>query len=225
MLVPLPVACPACGELSTATVHVTKDHAQHSCPHCGAVGAIHDPLSVSVVAERLLVRVQSEIDKGDFTIAIVLSAMAVETALIQAYLKWKAIEHYAAGGPLNPPAAVVETWEACYRVEARGFDSGVKFVGKFLVGKTFNSFVSEKQAAAAQPTWLLTAGTIQKDLFDKRNAAMHRGKMNFSKDDAEKAHAAAIQAIRTVKWMDEDKYQAEEKARRDELYAASQPTV
>ena len=61
--------------------------------------------------------------------------------------------------------------------------------------------------------------------LDKRNAAMHRGKMNLSKEDAEKAYAAAIQAVRTVKWMDEDKYKAEEKARRDELYAASQPTV
>jgi hypothetical protein len=221
MLIPLPVQCPACGSFSTATIHATQDHPQHTCPHCGASGVIPGHLSVSVVADLLLVRVQSEIDKGDFTVPIILSAMAVETAVSHAFMKWKSIQHYAAGGSLNPTAAEEEAWEGDYRRETmkrqqglRGFEKEAKFIGTFLVGKSFDDFVAEKAAAAAQPTGLLSASTIHNDLFEKRNSAMHWGKVNFSKEDASRAYAAAVQAIRTVKWMDQEKYAAEETARR-----------
>ena len=43
---------------------------------------------------------------------------------------------------------------------------------------------------------------------------MHWGKVNFSRVDASQAYAAAVQAVRTVKWMDQEKYAAEETARR-----------
>jgi hypothetical protein len=49
-------------------------------PKCGSTIHIIDPLSVSVVAERLLYRSQSDLDAGDYTFSIVSSAIAVEAA-------------------------------------------------------------------------------------------------------------------------------------------------
>ena len=51
------------------------------CEKCGSSALMLDPLSVSIPAERLLVRSEQELSRGDYTLAILLAAIAVETFL------------------------------------------------------------------------------------------------------------------------------------------------
>ena len=88
MLFPLQVPCPACRFVSTATTNATQKYPRHACPQCGVSIAIMDSLTFSLIADRLLIRADSEIDKSDYTLAIILSAMAVETAVTQVFMKW-----------------------------------------------------------------------------------------------------------------------------------------
>jgi hypothetical protein len=230
MLFPLRVPCSACGSTSTVTTNATQQYPQHTCPQCGASISIMDPLTISLIADRLLIRVESEIEKADFTVAIILSAMAVETAVTQVFIKWKGIEYYGKTGSLTPTEDEQDAWENEYRRETMkpqkglsSFEKEADFVSLFLVGKKYDDFVSEKAAGTTQDASLLSAKLIHNDLFNKRNRVMHWGEVTYGREDASTALAAAERAIRTLKMMDEEKWKAEEKERRASLEVAPQP--
>jgi hypothetical protein len=106
---------------------------------------LFDPLSISLIAERLLLRSRAEVDGGDPTISIICSAVAVEAALTQVFVKWKKIEHNV----VMPTATQRDEWEKEYRNAARrdksrrsGFEKSADLVSKSLTNKMFDDFVS-----------------------------------------------------------------------------------
>jgi hypothetical protein len=225
MLFPLQVLCPACRFGSTAITNATQKYPKHTCPQCGVSLTIMDSITFSLIADRLLIRADSEIDKGDYTVAIILSAMAVETAVTQVFMKWKGIEHYGKTGSLNPTEAEEEAWEAEYfqattkfQPGLRAFEKEANFVSLFLVANKYDDFVFGKATATTQPN-LLSAKQIHIDLFDKRNRVMHWGEVEYGREDALTALVAAKQAIATLRTMDFEKWQAEENERRASLAA------
>jgi hypothetical protein len=136
----VPVSCSTCGcDFRTLGYgHLTFPPA--TCT-CGATIHVFDPLTISIVGERLLYRSQAELDSGDFTMPIICGAMAVETALTRVYLKWREIEH----GYGTATDADRETWEGDYRTGTRrgGFANSANFVSEYLMGKPFDSFVND----------------------------------------------------------------------------------
>jgi len=87
----------------------------------------------------------AEVDGGDPTISIICSAVAVEAALTQVFVKWKKIEHNV----VMPTGTQRDEWEKEYRNAARrdksrrsGFEKSADLVSKSLTNKMFDDFVS-----------------------------------------------------------------------------------
>ena len=86
------VTCRTCGAVLPVIGHGEKNFSPVFCPTCRVAIFCVDPLSVSIVADRLLFRCRAEIDGDDPTVSIICSAIAVETALTQVFMKWKKID-------------------------------------------------------------------------------------------------------------------------------------
>jgi hypothetical protein len=218
MKIPIPVVCPYCGCDFSSLGYGEKRIPPAHCPACGKTILILDPLSISVVADRLLFRSRSEVDSGDPTVSIICSAVAVEAALTQVFVKWKKMDHWV----VKPTAAQQNRWENEYRNGTRqdkskrsGFEKSADLVSHYLTGKMFDDFVGafvKKNGTAAligsgspRQESELKASHVHKKLFHKRNRIMHWGEVNFEKDDALNAFTAACDAISILKLMDQER--------------------
>lgn len=215
MKFPVPVACSACGCDFKTLGYGELTFPPATCPTCGQTIHIIDPLTISIVAERLLYRSQAELENSDFTMPIICSAMAIETALTRLFLKWKEIEH---GFPGTPTADTDrEAWEKEYRtgVGRGGFAKSANFVSQYLTGNSFDGFVDDflKKSTPATlikmgltcPSSHLKGAYIQNELFNKRNRIMHWGEVDYEKADAQKAFGAALAAFAVLKVIDKKK--------------------
>jgi len=227
MKIPIPVVCPYCGFGFSSPGYGKESVPPAHCPACGKTFPILDHLSISVVADRLLFRSRAEVDGGDPTVSIICSAVAVESALTQVFVKWKKIDHHV----LRPTAAQQEEWESEYRNVSRqdkskrsGFEKSADLVSKYLTGRLFDDFVSgflRKNGTAASTgadaprrEGELKASHIHKKLFRKRNRIMHWGDMTFEKEDASVAFTVACDAISVLKIMDKERSETMERSRR-----------
>src|SRR5258708_13653937 len=109
-----PVTC-ACGE--TFLVHVTGTQVPKSgqCPGCDTTISLVEPLG-NVVGMAILGRAVTEMKNGDWTLAIVLAAMAVECELVYLFMKWNRIDLMLVR---NPTDADDEGWEKQWRDDVR----------------------------------------------------------------------------------------------------------
>jgi hypothetical protein len=211
----VPVSCSACGCDFKTLGYGELTFPPATCPKCAQTIHIIDPLTISIVAERLLYRSQAELDNGDFTMPIICSAMAVETALTRAFLKWKEIEH---GFPATATTdADCEAWEKEYRkgVGKGGFANSSNFVSKYLTGKSFDDFVVDliqrskpvtlTRAGLTVPETQMKTAYIHSELFNRRNRIMHWGNVKYERQDAQNALVAALTAFAVLKVMDKEK--------------------
>jgi hypothetical protein len=171
-------------------------------------------------------RGQREIDEGDFTVSIICSAIAVECALTQVFLRWKALDHLRSVG-CQPTEAEQNAHEKQYKDNTRGFEKSANFVSDFLVGSKYDEFVAdfiEKSKTAElikagfpQFESQAKSGHINAKLFAKRNRIMHWGEVSYDKDDASDGLTAARAAISVLKAMDHRKNMAMEQAWRSSM--------
>lgn len=217
----VPVSCSACGCDFRALGYGQLTFPPATCA-CGATIHVFDPLTISVVGERLLYRSQAELDSGDFTMPIICGAMAVETALTRVYLRWREIEH----GYGTATDADRETWEGDYRTGTKrgGFANSANFVSEYLTGKPFDSFVDDLAARSGKvltvPAIEMKTAYINAELFKRRNRIMHWGNVEYTKQDAQKAFEAAQTAFAVLRVMDKEKADAADRRMRAELGAA-----
>jgi HEPN domain-containing protein len=221
----IPFTCQSCGEDHFAPAYAEQPIDPPTCPKCGAVIYLFDPLTLSIGAVRAHSRSQSELKNGDFSISIICSAVAVESYLTAAFLKWKGIANYKVAG-IFPADAEVETWEQEFP-RSGGFRKPADFVAKELVGTDFDGFVSANPTAIALMNTLPGSAGVspkeyfQKTLFDRRNRVMHWGELDYKQADAELCYKAADAILRIFAAMDKEKADAAEKAMRKAL--GSQP--
>lgn len=107
----LPMKCPSCGHSFLWPAYAERKISQPTCPNCGTQGYFIESLTVSTGAERLLYRSQNELDGGDFSISIICSAIAVESYLTAAFLKWKGIDSFGVAGKFPTDAESAEDSE------------------------------------------------------------------------------------------------------------------
>lgn len=222
MKIPVPVICSACGTEFSAFGVGEERIPPATCPKCGAQIHILDPLSVSVIADRLLYRSKHELDEGDYTLSIICSAIAVETAFTQVFIKWKSIEYLNETGN-TASETEVDAWEDEYRKQTRGsFERSANLVAQYLVGKTFDEFVTDF-LARSNVVALIKVGFpqyesqanlnhIYVELFRRRNRIMHWGRMDYQLDDAKIALQAGRTAFAILQVMDRERYEAMERA-------------
>jgi hypothetical protein len=178
-----------CGGRIAFTTNGDNRFPDAQCASCGIPGHLIDALSPSVVADRLIRRSKDELDGGDYSLAILLSAIAVETFLTRIFLKLKGMQHFA-GGFEWPDEAQAARWEQEYP-RSGGFIGPANFVSNRLVQTSFDQFVATNPIAnayfdALPNSNLLTLSSIcQNELFTKRNRIAHWGYVNSTKEEAE----------------------------------------
>src|ERR1700689_1084773 len=112
MRFPIEALC-RCGGKIPFTTYGDGDWPSQTCSECGAVIYQSDPLSVSVVAERLLYRSSAELNGGDYSSSIIIATMAVESFLTRLFFKVKGMDNDAKTFAW-PTEAQEKAWEAEY---------------------------------------------------------------------------------------------------------------
>src|ERR1035438_2897484 len=214
MKVTIPVICSSCRTEFPQSGYAGKKFPVAVCPTCGESIHIIEHLSISVDADLLLHRSKSEMDGGDFTLSIILNALAVECALTQVFLKLKAID----SGLSVHTATDVErdAWEKTFLNSTNWgkFKNSANFVSKFLTGIFFDDFVEDFNnktkdhvglwIKAGFPPYLSMAklDSFQKEIFNKRNRMRQSGKGDYERSDAARSLDAAIVMVNILKRMD-----------------------
>ena len=87
----------------TAITNAMQKYPKHTCPQCGVNLTIMDSITFSLIADRATYsRRFRDRTKVTTPLAIILSAMAVETAVTQVFIEMEGNEHYGKTGSLNP---------------------------------------------------------------------------------------------------------------------------
>ena len=200
-----PVIC-HCGETFSVNVTGTQFPKDVKCPKCYSTIWLVDPLG-NVVGMAILGRSYSEVKGGDWTMAIVLGAMAVECDMAYLFIKWNRVELMATRMPND---ADEEGWERKWRDEVRGVSARLDKVSSLLSGKPFDLFLSQNSALlkplhACNPASTLAPSPKEffiKELFHKRNKVVHFGEINFQQADAEMCLRLATTLIQILGAMD-----------------------
>jgi hypothetical protein len=183
------------------------------CNSCGMPGHLIDPLSPSVTADRLLRRSKDELDDGDYSQAILLAAIAVETFLTRIFLKLKDMQHFSQAFEW-PDETQSAQWEKEYP-RSGGIIGPADFVANRLVNTTFDQFVAINYTVKANfdtltnPDSLTLSIICQRVLFTKRNRIAHWGYVNSTKEEAEQCLDIAVAVTGVLKEMDRIRYQEE----------------
>lgn len=183
-----PVTCACCG---TFLVEVTGNQFPKDahCPKCKATIWLVEPLG-NVVGMTILSRAAAERKNGDWTLTIVLSAMAVECQLAYLFMRWNRIDLMLVR---NPTDADEEGWEEQWRNDVRTVAARFDKVSVLLTRQSFDSFLvqNEHLLTALQTNCQSWKGTVSykdlfvKELFHKRNRIVHFGKIDYPQIEAE----------------------------------------
>lgn len=206
-----PVSC-NCG--GTFAVHVSGSHVPRNteCPNCHAPITLVEPLG-NVVGMAILGRAAQELKNEDWSLAIVLAAIAVECELVYLFMKWNRIDLMLVR---NPTDADEKGWEVQW---AKWLSIALRLnkVSQLLTAQSFNSFLSTnadllKAMHAKYPASATVASPRDffiQELFHRRNKIVHKGETNFQKADGEMCvYLATIVISRILAAMDAHRYKA-----------------
>lgn len=200
-----------CGGIFPFQTYGAKDWPTVVCDKCGKAGGQIDPLSVSVIAERLLYRSLRELEVGEYTLSIVIGTMAVESFLTRLFFKIRGLDCYAANFRW-PTEEDEQAWEKEYKKTRGGFSGPADVVSAMIVAMPFDQFVETNAAAAAVVKSLpIPSGTspkeyFQRELFQLRNRIAHWGFVDASLEQAQQCQKLAVSIVAILRAMDKVKY-------------------
>jgi len=180
------------------------------CPVCQTTTYLMDN---STVGRRVLYRSQAELQNGDFTLSIILSAMAVECELAFMFFKWRRIDSNMARFGQQDRAAPDDSdkWETEYRevgtitrkLDAVCLELTSTDLDTF-VGRTHLSRVIQREhpdLAGISPKRFFT-----ENLFWIRNKIVHAGKVDLAASEAERSLKLASSLFVIMSEIDSVKY-------------------
>lgn len=197
-----------CGTLITVQTTGTKAFKDTQCPSCKNPIWFVSPYG-NEVGQRIGNRAWNELQQEDFTLSIILSAMAVECELAYFYIKWRALDFARTNNTLfYDPAKkeeYAEEWRR-FRNISRRFDE----VSQLLTGKDFDSFLLDNGALvkAVENEYLSSKNStswkefFRQELFDRRNKIVHRGEIDFQEAEGKMCFALATALFHIIKAMD-----------------------
>jgi hypothetical protein len=183
-----PITC-SCGESFRVEVNGNQPPKDAECPKCRTTIWLVEPLG-NVVGMAILSRAETEMNAGDWTLTIVLSAMAVECQLAFLFMKWNRIDLMLVR---NPTDADEEGWETQWRDEVRTIAARFDKVSSILTRQPFDTFLDQngnllRALQTKYQNWNSATSfkdLFVKELFHKRNRVVHFGKIDFSRPEAE----------------------------------------
>jgi hypothetical protein len=219
-----PVTC-GCGETFSVHVSGTQLPEDAQCPKCHHQIWLVEPLG-NVVGMAILGRAATELQNGDWTLTIVLGAMAVECDMAYLFMKWKRIDVMSTRTPTD---ADEETWEKQWRDKVRTVAARLDKVSALLTGHTLDSFLSQNGALLRHVHTQYPASKSEPspkkffitELFHRRNRIVHFGEINFQQPEAEMGLALATSLSQILSAMDAHRRNALDAAHTAQLKATS----
>ena len=159
------------------------------CPACEQLVWLVQPLG-NIVGMAILGRAQTELKNEDWTLTIVLAAIAVECELVYLFMKWSRIDLMLVR---NPTDADDEEWEKQWRDDVRSIAARLDKVSGLVTGQSFDSFLSQNsgllKAVDAQYRASNNPASPKdffiKEIFHRRNRIVHFGNIDSQQSDAE----------------------------------------
>jgi hypothetical protein len=199
-----------CGASLTLTTSGSSDWPAIVCTNCSVSGIIVDPLSVSIIAERILYRAKHELENGDYTLTVLLGAIAVESFITKLFLKLKRMELLSSSS-YWPTRADEEKWEKQFK-RIRGFEKISNFISTQMTNKLFDEFVcansvaSKAVATFSEISRTTPSAFIQTELFERRNRIAHWGFVDSTFDEASACLKLSVATVRIFNEMDRIKF-------------------
>lgn len=193
MKIPFDLRCDKCGRNIHADLDIATPNPDIVCP-CGKmsfkclVGSFGRDSFPGLVLERA----EHELAKGDYTMAILLSAIAVEIIPSVFALRWTP--------PIVLPRDVIPRISAiCRELYPKGLEH---FVSRELhVNKWLRfDFRTDALQLFGHPRAIIHK--IYEAIFEPRNAIVHEGKFSYSEGEATKAWNVAVFFYRMVRAME-----------------------
>ena len=132
------LTCPDCKKRLIVQAEGSKPYPN---PHCDCGATIYLLQSDMRVSRRAFCRAEVELGDGDFSFAIVLSAMAVESELAFLFSKWKMLDARLLPQEVKP--SHTSAWEQEFR-KMKGVSGKLDHTVKLMTGETFDSFLSRR---------------------------------------------------------------------------------
>ena len=205
-----PMTC-TCGGTFPFQTYGANDWKTVVCDKCGNAGGQIDPLSVSVITERLLYRGLHELEAGEYTLSIVIGTMAVESFLTKLFFKVRGMDCYATNFRW-PTEDDEQAWERDYKKTRGGFAGPADVVSAMTVGVAFDDFVQANASASAVikslelPSGISPKEYFQRELFQLRNRVAHWGFVDASLEQARRCHKLAVSIVAILRAMDKERY-------------------
>lgn len=198
---------------SSVTVICTKGHSitvptvgtqeigTVSCEECGESGYVLRLLG-NEVSRRIFERAWTELKNGDFTLTILLSAVAVDCELSYLFFKWKRVDAISESGPTP---FMEEEWSEQWR--KLGMKSRLDTVSAFLTGHKFDEYIEQNAPLFKSVDYSAKGCTSLKDylyeeFFHKRNRIVHAGEIDYGAEDGERCFELAMRLFTVLKQMD-----------------------
>jgi hypothetical protein len=147
----------------------------------------------NIVSLLLIERAKQELINGDVTLAILLSAVAVETETAHLFVKWRGIDSGKLLGNQTPEDK--KNWQSEW-ANMRSIGRRLEELSRFLTRKPFDEFARLrldllKPALTDYPPATSIKDFFQTELFDRRNDVVHYGKIDFDEADGRKCLSLA----------------------------------
>jgi hypothetical protein len=195
-----------CGHQLKFEVVGAQDLKSAQCPSCHSGLAFMQPLG-DFVGFRIFERAKTELTNGDYTLAILLSAAAVECGISYLFIKWNEIDVMDARMPVESDIAQwEEEWENLRSISAR-----FERLAQLLVGQSFDAYIAQHPTVlSAVPSKVTDAYQSPKllfmaEFFKRRNRIAHRGEINYSRSEGELCTTLAYSLFEVFGKMDAER--------------------
>jgi hypothetical protein len=192
----------SCGEQFTQEVIGSELPKYAECPRCHARIYNVSPLGNFVIS-LLMHRAKQELDNNDITLAIILSAVAVEGQMAYLFFKWKKVDSFT--------MSIKEQWSNEW-TDMRSIGKRMDELSRFLTELDFDKFAEKKKAllqSALDESYYDPSTSFkdffQKQLFEKRNKIVHYGEIDFQETEGMRCFSLGLSLLRLLDAMDNER--------------------
>lgn len=197
MNIPIQVVCSNCKNPGTIKLHLDATSFDWTCERCGKFHPFYKELETTV---GLLIFLRSKHEltiERDYSMAIVLAAMAVESEMSNTYCRWKRFEAICAGTYTSED----DSQKACEEELRRSSrpTERITMVCEFLCPGGLQRYIESSKEGSS------FINTLNERLFRRRNRILHHGIANWTKADAESSLRIAELALEMLRKLESEK--------------------
>jgi hypothetical protein len=202
---PISVPCSCGKQISLQLVGSQLPEYAH-CPSCQASIYLVAPLG-NIVTTLIMERAKQELANEDTTIAILLSAMAVEGEMAYLFFKWKEID--SGKLPVGRTQDEEDEWEKAW-ADMRSIGKRLDELSRFLTSADFDKFALQHKALISSALGGFDPADslkkfFQEELFERRNQIVHYSRIDFEKAQGEQCFSLALALISLLHAMDRER--------------------